>query len=303
MKNIARLVLFFSITFVSIFLAAAAARYINLWIDALRMIPARTSRPLTALFDALQWALPGAVYGSLLLSLGYAARQGVPIPRTMACLFLLGVLFTAGMALGLVRIRGAGAVPATEAHASLGEPGLILFRGDTAIVLLDESGKELGSRVVALPGRSLVYQELPIGSDNRAISLPPAPFREQPVNFITTVRIDLALVAEQFDSRLGEGLIPFAVYVAALMFLLVSLRVFLDLSVWPLANLLLGALMFRVVLALETLMDSREILSFIAPFLGKWIDPAFMSPLLFSGLGLLIMLYSALASFAGGRRR
>jgi hypothetical protein len=302
-KNIARLVLFFSIAFISVFLAVAAARYISLWIDALRMIPARTTRPLTALFDALQWALPGAVYGSLLFSLGYAARQGVPVPRTMICLFLLGLLFTTGTALALVRVRAAGAVPVRELHASLGEPGLILSRGDTAIVLLDESGEELGSRVVSLPGRPLVYQELPIGSDNRAISLPPVPFRDQPANFITNLRIDLALAAEQFDSRLGEGLVPFGAYAAALVFLLVSLRGILDLSVWPLANLLLGALVFWGVLVLETFLDSGETLSFIAPFLGKWIAPAFMSPLVFSGLGLLITLYSILASLARGRGR
>ncbi|MDR3145412.1 MAG: hypothetical protein LBU21_03975, partial [Treponema sp.] len=92
-------------------------------------------------------------------------------------------------------------------------------------------------------------------------------------------------------------------YAAALLFLLVSLRGILELSAWPLANLLLGALVFRAVLALETFLDSGEILSFIAPFLGPWISPAFLSPLVFSGLGLLIMLYSALASLARERRR
>jgi hypothetical protein len=157
--------------------------------------------------------------------------------------------------------------------------------------------------VVSLPGRPLVYQESPIGSDNRAISLPPAPFRDQPVNFITNLRIDLGLVAEQFDSRLKDGLIPFAAYAAALLFLLVSLRVILNLSVWPLANLFLGALVFRAVLALETFLDSPETLSFIALFLGKWIAPVFTGPLVLSALGLLIMLYSALAALAGGRRR
>jgi hypothetical protein len=302
-KNIARLVLFFSVTFISVFLAAAAAQYLALWIDAAHMIPARPGRPLTALLAALNWALPGAVYGALLLSLGYATRQASPIPRTMACLFLLGLTFTTGIALGLVRADAAGAVPAAESHSALGEPGLILSRGDTVIVLLETPGEELGSRIVSLPGRPLIYQEVPIGSDNRVITLPPAPFRNQSAAFITNLRIDLALAAGQFESRLEEGLIPFGAYTAALLLLLVSLRVILDLSAWPLANLFLGALVFRVILSLQTFLDSEEILSFIGPFLGRWVPPELTSPLVLGCLGLLIILYSALASLSRERRR
>jgi hypothetical protein len=302
-KNLARLALFFSITFGVVFITAAAARYITGQIEGARMIPALAGKPLAALFSALEWALPAAVYISVLLGLSYASRGGIPAPQTMVCLFVLGGLFSLGLSLGVLRADASGAVPAAAVRSTLGEPGLILSQGETVIVLLEDPREERGSRVVSLPGRPLIYQEVPVGADNTIITLPLIPFKTQNNYFIFNLLLDFSLTAKQFETRLNQGLISFIVYVLSLILLLVSLRFIMDLSIWPLANLFLGALAFRGILALESFINSEEIFTLIRAFLGQRIPEFLIIPLIFSGLSLLIILYSVLTSLARDRRR
>jgi hypothetical protein len=221
----------------------------------------------------------------------------------MVCLFVLGGLFSLGLSWGLLRADASGAVPAAVVRNTLGEPGLILSQGETVIVLLEDPREERGARVVSLPGRPLIYQEVPIGADNTVIALPLIPFKTQSSFFITNLLIDFSLTAGQFETRLNQGLISFVVYVLSLILLLVSLRFIMDLSVWPLANLFLGALAFRGILALESFINSEEIFTLIRGFLGQRIPEFLIIPLIFGGLSLLIILYSVLTSLARDRRR
>jgi hypothetical protein len=134
------------------------------------------------------------------------------------------------------------------------------------------------------------------------LALPPIPFRRETASFSAGILADISLSARQFDRRLQDGLIPFAVYTASLVFLLVSLRFILDFSRWPLANLFLGALGFRGILALEAFVNTGEVQGFIASLAGDDVPRPLISPGIFCGLGLLIMLYTVLVYFARGRR-
>jgi hypothetical protein len=166
------------------------------------------------------------------------------------------------------------------------------------MVVLGDPANIRSSRVVSIPGRPLIYQEVPSGPNNTVLALPPAPFRNGGASFLNGLSIDFSLVSGQFDARLNDGLIPFGLYTGALILLLASLRFVLDLSSWPLANLFLGAVAFRGVLALETFIDSREIQDVTRSFLGSRAPGPWISPLIFCALGLLIILYTALVYLA-----
>jgi hypothetical protein len=66
------------------------------------------------------------------------------------------------------------------------------------------------------------------------------------------------------------------------------------LSAWPLANLFLGGLAFRGVLALETFLNTPEIQDIIASFLKNIFPVSLIAPLVFLGIGILVCLYSFL---------
>jgi hypothetical protein len=298
-----RLALFFGLNFVLTLFVAAAAEYLRAYIDAARMIPAGVFRPLTELLHAAHGAVSCAFYTAVLVTTSYAARRNIPRALGMACVFVLALAFTCAATLGLRQAKRMGVPSAEAALATLGNPGLILSRGDTNIVLLDAPGDTRGSRVVSLTGIPLVYQEVSPGSDARLPELPHVSFENEVNPFLKDLLIDFSLSTGQFETRLNEGLVPFGLYIASLCLLLVSLGGLLDLSGWPLANLLLGALAFRGVLAFETFLNTAEIQEYIGFFLGKSVPPAFISPAILSALGVLILLYAIFAFFSRGRKK
>jgi hypothetical protein len=302
MKKMARLVLFFTLCFLALFLAAAAFGFLRLWIDSIRAIPARSLDILPALMDSARNALSLGLYLSLLLTLSYSSRQQIPIPMTILGLLILGSALTAGLSVGMnraARMKTSAVVPGR----TLGQPGLLLSRGDTAMVLLEEPVNPSGSRVVSIPNRPLIYQEQPVGPNNTILDLPPAPFRNGGSFVPGGIFADTALTARRFNSRLEEGFIPFITYVSSLIFLLASLRFILDFSNWPLANLFLGALAFRGILAFESFVNSRDIQELIVSLAGNRIPPPLITPCGFYAIGLLVMLYTVLAHLARDRRR
>jgi hypothetical protein len=301
-KSLARLAFFFSLSFMAVFLTASAIRYLHIWIDAARLIPAAPLDIFASLISAGQWALPVTLYTSVLLALSYSARKAFPLPLSILCVFVLACGFTAGLSLGLFRANTALVLPWTAGPPVLGGPGLILTQGETAVVLLDGSAKPEGSRVIAVPGRPLIYQKTPVGPVNAGFTLPSVPFRTGSPYFITSLFIDFSLVAGRFRDRLNEGYIPFGIYLGALCLLLSSLRFVMDLTSWPLANVFLGALGFRGILAAGTFLDSAEIQQFILLFLKADIPQGLITPLVFCGLAVLAVLYTLLVHLARGRR-
>jgi hypothetical protein len=72
----------------------------------------------------------------------------------------------------------------------------------------------------------------------------------------------------------------------------------LKVSVWPLGGIFLGCLAFRGVLSLETFFNSPEMLDVFGSFLENRFPVALVVPLIFTGLGLLIHLYTFLVYLA-----
>jgi hypothetical protein len=304
MKNMARLVLFFSLTFIIVFAVAGAICYIELALGAAKTIPAGPPAELGEFIAALQKILPLILYVSTLLGLSYTARRGMAMPAAIFGLFFLAGGATLGSSMGLLRLKSldSTAIPLFSS-ATLGSPGLILSQGDTVMVVLGAPANAGSPRAVLLPGRPLIYQELPPGPNNIVTALPPTPFRTEESPLMRGLLADSALAADQFTRRLDQGLIPFAIYGGALILLLVSLRFVLDLSSWPLANLLSGALVFRGVLAFQAFIDSRTVQDLIHGGLNERVDISLLSPVIFTGLGLLILLYTFLVNLARERIR
>jgi hypothetical protein len=308
-KNLARLTLFFTLGFALLFLSAAALRFLHIRIDGVRLLPLQPRMMLTDGLSAARWALPLAVYTSLLSGLSYAARMGAlrPDRRPLsafsagACLFVLCLAFTTGLSLGMEWLGNM--VPAQDTARPLGGPGLLLTQGDTSVALLRGPEESRGPRVAAIPGRPLIYQEQPAGPNNAIPGLPPVPFRMENPWFLQSMAIDFSLTGRQFESRLREGPLPFLIYAGALVFLLVSLGFILKLSNWPLANLFISCLAFRGILAAETFFNSREIQALFAEFLGNRFPlPLFWTvPLIFCFFGVLINIYTFLVFLAKRR--
>jgi hypothetical protein len=301
MKNFARLALFFTICFVVVFAASALLNFLALWVEAVKTTPFR--RGLGGDFIASgSKALPAALYISVLLCLSYTVRRKIPAALSIIGVFALAFAFTLGLTLGIGHLDNVNLAPPAFRTVK-GEPGLILSRGDTSMILLKGSDAAGGPRVTAIPGQPLIYQETPLGPNNTLLSLPSLPFRTDKPWFISSIAIDFDLVSREFKDRLGQSLLLFCIYTGALIFFLAGLRFLLELSNWPLANLFLGALAFRGILALEIFLDTPEIEGFLKSFLGERLPPSFLTPLVFCALGILVVVYTVLVNLARGRGR
>jgi hypothetical protein len=299
MKNFARLVIFFSLSFASLFFFITIVRYLQIRIDAVRVLPPGPDRPLEELFFAIHWALPATVYTSLLFGLSYSVRRRIFAPLSVVCLVVLttALSFAAFSASEhLARVPGL-----VNPAKNLGGPGLILRQGDNAMVLLGDPARIRDPRVVSIPGSPLIFQRIPPESTASVLNLPSVPFRTDTAWFLQSLIIDFTLAGRQFAARFAEGPLFFLIYTVSLVFLLSSLRFILGLGSWPLANLFLGALVFRGILILETFLNSREVHDFLADFIGGLIPPSFVDPLVFCFLGFFVCLYSGL-SFLAARK-
>jgi hypothetical protein len=302
MKNVARLALFFTISFAAVFILALFIHFLRIRIDVIRSLPPQNGQIGEELLGAFRWALPAALYLSLLFSLSYTVRRRIFAPLAMLCLFILGSAACLGLTLGaegLSRLAKYFVPP-----KSLGNPGLILTQADNAIVLIRDPLEPWGPRVVSIPGQPLLYQELPRGPDNKPISLPPIPFRTGTAWALRSLIIDLSLTGRELIRRFsfpGWPAFPFLIYCGALIFFLVSLRFALNLSNWPLANLFLGALAFRGILSMEVFLGAPETEEVLNTLLGDLIPPLYTAPLIFVFLGFLVSLYTFLSYLA--RRR
>jgi hypothetical protein len=306
MKNIARLVLFFTLCFVITLAGAGIVTYFQLSVSAARTIPAGLRVGLAEFLPAFQGVFPLVLYSAVLIALSYTVRRNISLPAAMISLFILSGAVTLGVFLGFRYMENLDAlftesIVKNREQKTLGAPGLILSQENTVIVVLGDPGTAGSPRVAALPGRPLIYQEIPVGPDNTIPTLPPVSFRSGDSFLMGGILTDSSLAAKQFETRLTAGFLPFGFYGGALIFLLLSLRFILNIGAWPLANLFSGALVFRGILAFQVFIESQTIRDFFSHFWGKGIDNYMMSPLIFGGLGIIILLYTLLITIAHGR--
>ena len=294
---------FFSLSFAILFLVSTGMRFLTIRLELAKLLSYRSEATLTMLIAAAHWAMSFALYGGVLLGLSYAAREGIFAPAAAICIALLTIGFASGIGMGLASWENVPPTSTTE--LPLGGPGLILGNSErpssTTIVLLRGPAEPGGARVVSIPGRPMQYQGEYTGRNLALAGLPPAPFGDDTPWFLKSLAIDLRLNAENLRRLLGMGLPPFLEYAGALVFLLCSLLFIFKFSAWPLANLFLGCLAFRGILALETFFNSAEMQDVFGSFLQNRVPISHVVPLIFCGVGLLAWLYSFFAYLA--RRR
>jgi len=176
-----------------------------------------------------------------------------------------------------------------------GENGLILSnklnRNETAVILLKGPAEPFGPRVTAIPDHPLQFIE---STANVNLSLPPIPFGDDTPWFLKSVYIDIRLSEEQIHKRFLEGYHSYFIYAGALIFLLSSLGFAIKFSVWPLADIFIGALAFRGILAVETFLNTPEMQEIISSFLGDTLPVSMAVPAAFFSFGLLVNIYAVL---------
>jgi len=301
MKNFARLAIFFSILFIAFFLAVIVLRFLASWIDLTRVIPIG-ARPGEDAAEAAWIAISPALYFSVLLTLSYTARRRMNVFSAIISVIILAFAFSVASSIGISRTGALGTVfkPVSPIKAN---PGLIVSQGENSVILLRESSDISGPRLVSIPGRPLVYQEVPAGPNNSTIPIPAISFEDDVPWFIKSIGIDFSLSAGELKSRFRENFLYFASYVFSLILLLSSMRSLLDLSQWPLANIFFGALIFRLILTLETFLNTKEINNLLGSFLGKRVPSAFVTPLAFCAVGALVLLHTFLTAIAQSKSR
>ena len=301
MKNFAKLAVFFSLTFLIIFLATAGLRFLNLRVDWAKSLPPKPETSLTLLLAAAHWALSLSLFSSVLLALSYAARRNCFALFAILCIMILSMFFCFGFSLVLKNWESVP--PAQSAGIPLGGKGLILSnslsRNETAVVLLRGTDEPLGPRVTAIPGQPLLFHETAAAN----FDLPPVPFADDTPWFLRSLYIDIRLNAEMFQKKYVEGIVPFMIYSGSLIFLLCSLGFAIKFSAWPLANLFLGILAFRGVLSLETFFYTPEMQDIFGSYFKNLLPVEMAVPLIFIGFGVLVHFYSFLVFIAKRKDR
>jgi hypothetical protein len=300
MKNFARITLCFSVCFIVVFPAVVLFRFLSSWIETARIIPVG-AMPGEDIVELTWKALPVALYLTVLISTSYAARRKISIPLSIISIVILSFAFIFGFSQGIKRADALR--PAFKPGPPIKtEPGLILSHFENTIILLKENSDARGPRVVSFPDRPLIYQEVPLGPNNSILGLPALALGNDAPWIIRSIHIDFNLSAAELKNRLEQDLLSFAAYVFSLILLLASLRFVLELSQWPMANIFLGALVYRGILALEVFLNKREVNTLIVSFLNNRAPAVMVTPLAFGVLGILILLYTILARAARPRR-
>ncbi|MDR0302250.1 MAG: hypothetical protein LBI04_08080 [Treponema sp.] len=289
----AKLLVFFSVSFVIIFLAAAGIRFLALRVDWAQNLPPKPETSLTLLIAAAHWASSLAMHFAILLALSYGARRQYFAPMVVISVTLLSLIFNFGISSALYQWEHVP--PAVTAGKQVGENGLILSsklnRNETAVILLNGPAQPLGPRVVAIPDQPLQFFE---STSNVNIDLPPIPFGDDTPWFLRSVYIDFKISEAQIHKRFIESYPSYFIYAGALIFLLSSLGFAIKFSVWPLANLFLGALAFRGILAIETFLNTPEIQEIMDSFLKGTMPGTMAVPVIFFTFALLVNLFAIL---------
>ena len=284
--------LLFSISFLVIFLLSTVFRFLALRVDWAKNLPTRPETALTLMIAAAHWALSLSLFASILFALSYTVRKQYSGLMSVVILMVLSFVFFLGFSAILDNWKAVP--PAQTSGIPLGEKGVILTRNNTSVVLLNGTAEPLGPRVISISGQPLTYQSS-VGIDADGLSgLPPVPFGDDSPWFLKSIAIDLKLNADLFKNYYSNGIGTFFVYAGSLIFLLCSLGCAIKFSAWPLANLFIGILAFRGILAAEVFLTSPDIQEVMASFLKDSLPAAFAIPLIFLVLGTLLHLYSIL---------
>lgn len=306
MKSVARLILFFSITFILLLLVSGTLLFFSQWIQNSFRVPVQGFAAGNELFWALKKALSFTLHGTLLLSLSYSVRKSVGALPTLLILTLGGTLLTAGITEGL---RTLSASPASAALLSmaytprtLGESGLIRAytteSGSTIQAVLSGAG-EAGGNLIAMEGTNTL----------RRIDFPAPgtvvwknPFDRGSIGVSRTLEGELFLSSDRFFHRADQGWLSILMVAGTLSLFLASFQFILRLTAWPLANLFLGALLFRFLVLLEQGIYSEEATQFMGALSRFLLPESLMAPVALLALAVLLNTYTLLLYLSQDRR-
>jgi hypothetical protein len=298
-RKVAKLLLYFSLTFTIIFLLSAGLGVLHVWIDAVSSVPARSFVAFADFIPSVEWALPFTLYTTTLMAMSYACRTKISTLGAFVVLFIFAFGFTYAVSLGISHAKGMALPPMDIGRGTLGNPGLALSGHGMTVVLLDNPSNAPGERVVSLGDRPLFYQPNPVSPEGNPIPIPSTLFKLKNIALFDSLLIDFSLTAKELSARFADGLGSYAAYTGAIIFVLLSLTAVLDIGAWPLANIFIGAVLFRLVLSLEVFVGQRDTLEYLAGFLGRWIPASLVAPCIIGAVGVLLAVYSGLIFAAG----
>lgn len=298
-KNIAKITLFFCITFIIVFLTAMFFKYLSLRVDWVKILPQKAETAQSLMISAAHWALTLSLFTSILSAMNYIVRRKFNPFVSIICVMSLSFLFCFGISIVLSYWSS---VPVTQSESmQFGGKGLILYdemnRDENAVVLLNGTSDPLGPRVTVIPGQSMVYQY----SSSGIAGLPPVPFGDDNPLFLKSFSADIRHNSGVFRQKFNEGIFSYLFYAGSLIFMLCSIGYFFKFSAWPLANLFIVILIFRGILALLAFVNSREIQAVIETYLNNRLPASLALPAFFLCFGLIINIYSLL-TYAAKRR-
>ncbi|MDR0550697.1 MAG: hypothetical protein LBG72_01625 [Spirochaetaceae bacterium] len=297
------LVVFSVSSFLILFAFAVFVTFLHLWVTFAISVPAETSASIESFAPAFLWAIPFALHLGILLSVNYAFRQKINpvITFIIVFAFFYALTYAANIFTGKLTQIKAEPIALRGAGRTLGREGLMLSNSETTIVLLGKTSEAYGSRVVSIPDEKLIYQEEPLDADGGVIGLPPVPFRIEQNAIFDGIRLDFALSARHLRECFEEGLFPFSLWVGAVTLLQITLSLIFNIGIWPLANLFLGALILRLFLSFEVFVNSVFVQEKARSLLDGYLPDWYISPLIFSGLTALLLVYIIIHSAAKGK--
>jgi hypothetical protein len=294
-KNLAKLILSFTFSFIVILILAGLVGLLRNWTDTALLFPPAA---VSSLSTVLSLALPVSFYFSLLFGISYSSRQRIPYVASLVTLLVLSLGLGIAASTGLSRLEKVNLPGITVPSVPI-RPGLVLTvtPGDTPTRTVLLGGE--GARVLSLPGQALFFEPASASYRGRQVRLP---FREERNAVLSGISADFARSSRVFEAWFDAGLAPFALYAGSLSLFLISIGCLVNISFWPLANLFFGVLAFRGALALESFLNTAETRELLSSFAGSIIPESLINPVIFTVLGILILLYSGLVYLARGRR-
>jgi hypothetical protein len=303
-KNVAKLALFLSFSFVGILGCTVLLSLLEEWTGLALFFPPDTDivevfpGKITAYLAA---SLPAAFYLSILLGLSYGVRRRMFYPAALAVVLIFVLGLSCGGFLGLEYLnRTEFSLAVKPPPPKLAKPGLILNAGSPLIgnqmVFLEDPYKPGGARVVFSYNKALSYQEE--GAPPSRVRLP---FFAEKRGIFHSISRDFERSSQIFSGRFETGPVSYCIYAGSLGAFLISLGCMVNISFWSLANLFFGALAFRGVLALESFLNQDDIHRHLASFAGKVVSEPLINPAIFCFLTLLIFLYSGLIYLSRGK--
>ncbi|GMO58520.1 MAG: hypothetical protein Ta2G_18590 [Termitinemataceae bacterium] len=266
------------------------AGFLRIWVHAITRVPQISNLLLVNVLNQLEWVLPLTLYLTIIFSMNYAKRHKTPSLAAFIIVVGLSAVFTWAGQKGLDNAKNMDVPPFIQKKHTLGKSGLILSRGQTVYTMLDDPALATGSRVVSIPGEPLIYQELPLDIDGNVLDAPPIPFRLQDLEH-TSVLSDFTRSGKYLAARYDQGLYQFGSWVLALILVLTAFSFLFEIGDWHLANVFLGLLIFRGLLAFEVFFNSPGIQEYVYGFLRGAVGTWLVSPFVFTVIAVLILIY------------